>query len=216
MRLCLFNVKICMKTRILSFVVALVAAFSASAAVSADKVMQQASATLTSPASVTVTFAVQNGGQSGNGVVVMSNKRYNMTLGAMKIWYDGKTQWTANSNTSEVSITTPTEEEICESNPFVVLSNYKQAYNCKLAKSSSSGVYTITLTPKNNKTMLKSGTVTVSSKNWHPIKITGVTRSGEKFTLSINSIKAGGKLADSNFKFKKGSTYKDYEVIDLR
>lgn len=115
-----------MKSKILIFFIALVSALSASAAVTADQVMQKASATLTSPASVTVSFGVINGGNSGSGVAVMSNRRFYLTLGAMTVWYNGKTQWTANSNTREVSITTPLEEEIFETNPFVVLSQYKK------------------------------------------------------------------------------------------
>ncbi len=67
----------------------------------------------------------------------MSNQRYHMVLGAMTVWFDGKTQWTANNNTREVNVTTPLEEEIFESNPFVVLSQYKNAYKCTLAKSRS-------------------------------------------------------------------------------
>ena len=203
-----------MKTKILIFFIALVSGLSASAAVTADQVMQKASATLTSPASVTVSFGVINGGSSGSGIAVMSNRRFYLTLGAMTVWYNGKTQWTANSNTREVSITTPLEEEIFETNPFVVLSQYKKDYTCKLAKSKA-GVYSVTLTPKNKNTMLKSGTLIVSAKDWRPIKLTGVTRSGDKFVLSISSIKAGGKLPDSRFSYN-ASAFKGYEVIDLR
>ena len=204
-----------MKTKILIFFIALVSGLSASAAVTADQVMQKASATLTSPASVTVSFGVINGGSSGSGIAVMSNRRFYLTLGAMTVWYNGKTQWTANSNTREVSITTPLEEEIFETNPFVVLSQYKNVYKCTLAKSSKAGIYTVTLTPKHKNTMLKSGTLTVSAKTWQPIKLTGVTHSGEKFTLSINSIRAGGKLPASRFTFD-AKAHKGYEVIDLR
>lgn len=204
-----------MKTKILALFAALLTAFSVSAAVTADEVMRKTSATLTSPASVTVSFTVQNGGHTGSGVAVMSNQRYHMVLGAMTVWFDGKTQWTANNNTREVNVTTPLEEEIFESNPFVVLSQYKNAYKCTLAKSSKAGIYTVTLTPKHKNTMLKSGTLTVSSKTWQPIKLTGVTHSGEKFTLSINSIRAGGKLPASRFTFDS-KAHKGYEVIDLR
>ena len=91
---------------------------------------------------------------------------------------------------------------------------YKKDYTCKLAKSKA-GVYSVTLTPKNRNTMLKSGTLTVSAKDWRPIKLTGVTRSGDKFVLSISSIKAGRKLPDSRFSYN-ASAFKGYEVIDLR
>ena len=62
---------------------------------------------------------------SSRGTISISGKKLFIDNGGVKIWYDGKTQWSLVSDNKEVNITEPSPQERSQMNPYSFLSIYK-------------------------------------------------------------------------------------------
>lgn len=202
-------------TRLITFLLVIATAVCARGALTAGQIMDKAAKKLTGPASVTVTFTIASD-RTGTttGSLTMGARKFTFTVAGLSVWYDGKTQWTLNRQTKEVSITTPTAAELTESNPFYILSDYRSKYHCKALKGTA-GQYKIQLTPKAKGASVRSVTVTVRQKDFQPLELVITPQSGAAVTVKVKSIAAGKALPASYFRFDP-ARHKDYEVIDLR
>lgn len=203
-----------MRNRIITIITALACILPAGAALTAQQVMQKVSDALTKPASTTVTFTVKSGSNTGRGTMTMCKRRFNLTSGGMSVWFDGTTQWALNRSAGEVSVTTPTPDELIESNPFVILSEYRRLYDCKLV-GAPKGQYKVVLTPKAKGASMKSATLTVRASDMKPVTIDAVTSSGQKLAVKVVSVSHGAALPASYFTFDK-ARHKGVEVVNLR
>ncbi len=185
----------------------------AAARPSAKSVVENALKKLRSAKSLNVSFAVKNGGNSGAGKLTVAGKCFMMGAPDLKVWYDGATQWAYAPRGGEVNVTTPTAAELAESNPMSVLTNMSTAYACRRLSSSSS-VDKIELTPR-GKTDIAKAVVTFSVATGYPtdIVVTGTDRSVT--SIHITSLKAGGALPASYFRFDSRK-YPGVEIVDLR
>ena len=59
---------------------------------------------------------------SSRGTISISGKKLFIDNGGVKIWYDGKTQWSLVSDNKEVNITEPSPQERSQMNPYSFLS----------------------------------------------------------------------------------------------
>ena len=101
---------------------------------------------MTSAKSVTVKFGYTAGGNHSNGSMTMSGKKFTFNLGNIAVWYNGTLQWALNRSDNEVTLTKPTAAEVVESNPFAILTSYKQHYTPSLTKKAKSE-YIVTPSP---------------------------------------------------------------------
>ena len=55
---------------------------------------------------------------STRGTILIQGKKMQIMADDVKIWYNGKTQWSLMPESGEVNVSTPTEREISNMNPY--------------------------------------------------------------------------------------------------
>lgn len=200
---------------ILVLLLTFTASFGAMAASpSAAQILDKTAKAITSTKSVTVKFGYTTGGKHANGSMTMSGKKFTFNLGNVAVWYNGTYQWALNRSDSEVTLTKPTAAEVVESNPFAILTSYKQHYTPTLAQSQK-GEYAITLKPKKRGGQITTATIRVNAGNYAPIALTLRLSDGSTVAVSVKSVSHGASLPASYFQYDTRSNPK-VELIDLR
>lgn len=190
--------------------------FTASAArPSAASLMADCAAAVSKSDAVSVEFAIDgNDGHPLPGALTMKGKAFAMVLPGMKMWFDGKTQWTLLESNNEVSITAPTDEELLESNPFVLLSNYSKLYDVRLEQSTDSRYHRIRLSPKTESPVSYAIlTVDVTSKLPGAAEIN--FKNGQRLRATVTAIRPISNPGKGAFTFH-ADDYRGMEIVDLR
>ena len=135
--------------------------------------------------------------------------------GGVKSWFDGTTQWSYVADNEEVSISSPTPEEIQAVNPYTLVTMYRKGFNYRyegLKLRNNKRGHEITLIPHTQEDV-RMITIYVGEDNI-PFYIGVDMKNGhyEEFVLSSLEKIA---LEDRFFRFNP-KEYPDAEVIDLR
>ncbi len=158
----------------------------------------------------------QNGSitQTLSGVFTMKNDKFSLKTDDVNVFFNGKTQWTYLPSNNEVSITEPTEEELAEVNPVLILKEYRNKCNISLsADNKSNDNYLIEMTPRVvtdfKKILVR---VNKTTKN-----LVSLHLEGKEFSVVMNfsNFRQGLNISDNTFVFDK-SKYKDVFINDLR
>ena len=128
---------------------------------------------------------------STQGTILIQGKKMQIMADDAKIWYNGKTQWSLMPESGEVNVSTPTEREMSNMNPYSFLGFYKNGYKMKAR------LY-----------------VDVSKNDYTPLCIR-VRQDNDWNRISIHSLQGNQHFTDSDFEFPK-SEYPNVEIIDLR
>lgn len=206
-----------MKTKLLTaLAVMLVAVMTASASskVTADSVMDRVLEKMESAPSMSVTMTLRNGDSAVAGNLTFARDKFRFTSGEVTVYYDGKTQWTLDSDAGEVSVTSPTAEEIIETNPLAFMRNYRKRYDVRLV-SSASGVYVVRMTARTKSTYVRTAEVTVNASTMMPVTVSALLSTGQHLQINIVSTSKGKTLPLSTFRFD-ATRNRGIEVIDLR
>ncbi len=187
---------------------------ASAATASAESSINKMIAAMKQKPSWDVVFTVWNNGNSTSGSMNVSGKCFHLSTPQMKVWYDGKTQWSYSPSAKEVDITEPTGEELLESNPLSILSSLNKNYTFRRLKASS-GEEKIELTPKTKTSSFASATVTLNASTSLPKAVTIKDAKGRLTTITISSFKGGATKPASAFRFNTKS-YPGVEVVDLR
>ncbi len=200
---------------VLALLLALVTSLGVMAASpSAEQCLDKTATTLTSSKSITVKFGYTAAGNHANGSMTMSGRKFTFNLGNIAVWYNGTLQWALNRSDNEVTLTKPTAAEVVESNPFAILTSYKQNYTPTLTKSTKSE-YTVTLKPKKRGGQITSAIIRINAANYNPMGLTLKLSDGSYITVSVTSVIRGATLPASYFQYDARSNPK-VEIIDLR
>ena len=182
-------------------------------AVTADEILTDATGRYQTVKSISAQFSMQDNSGMVSGDIVISGDRFHLETPVLKVWYDGRTQWTLVTETNEVNVTEPTVEELQQVNPFAIISAFRNNYKASLLKStaneykiqlvpiSSSGVTSVIL--QLNRPTLYPKSVEIHSKNTSPI------------VINVKNVSEGKSLPIGAFMFNQ-SQYPEAEIIDLR
>lgn len=179
----------------------------------AKSVIESTTKKLREMSSFTARFRVVQGNQTGEGTLTVSGNSYTMSTPELKVWYDGKTQWTYSPAAKEVNISEPTAGEVAESNPLAVLTSLTRSYTCRRLNSSSTSDK-IELVPT-VKTDLSKVVITINTSTGLPTEILAYRANGAVTKVEIPDIKAGKKLPATSFRFNQ-KQYPGVEIVDLR
>lgn len=171
------------------------------------------SAMLDKPA-IEAQFTINGGQGQVQGSILMSGAAFTMTTPQLKVWYDGKTQWTYLASTSEVSITEPTAEELAASNPVAILTSYDSHYKSRRL-SDNNGRKRVELTPLAKDTGIEKIVVITDAEGKWPQAITVTFDDNRQISLVIDHIAGISKPAAHTFKYDP-KLQRASEVIDLR
>lgn len=200
-------------TTTLSAILAILAATASET--DAAKVLDSMSKAFQKAGTLSASYTMTSDGHKSQGEMILSGDRFRLTSPLMTIWYDGKTQWTYNSDIREVNITEPTPEELAETNPFVIISMFRNKYSARLMKSAP-GSYRIDFTPRNDaNSTVRRAIVTVSSSTFMPTDMAITINGDQTVAVHINSLVQGKNYPLSMFVFNKKS-YPKAEIVDLR
>lgn len=160
-----------------------------------------------------------NGTLSGEstGIIKLKGEKFLLETPDAITWFDGETQWTYLTNSEEVNITNPTEEELQEINPYALLSIYQQGYNATTGKTKTfkgKSISEVILTAIDRKQNLQTITLYINN-NYQPVYIEAKLGDGSRNEITVTGYKTGEKYKDSLFAFDE-KKYPDAEIIDLR
>ena len=151
------------------------------------------------------------------GEAVMAGKRFVIVTdaGDFETWFDGKTQWTYNDASDEVSMTEPTQAEIIEVNPLVIISDVKDRYKIIPLTSTGSSFSKFRLEPIVDNSSVKSAIVTIDNRSGWPVEIQAVLSDSGSVSLRFSETSVGEKIAPERFRYNP-AFHPQAEIIDLR
>ncbi|MDR1561751.1 MAG: outer-membrane lipoprotein carrier protein LolA [Dysgonamonadaceae bacterium] len=158
--------------------------------------------------------------QSFDGTITIKGDKFNIESPDHSIWFDGVTQWVYSSETGEVNISEPGEEEIQAINPTIIYRIYKKNctinYDGEKTIDGTRKVSKITLIPKNKKQDIKKITLHIDHGSLLPVYLhIHFKNNGLENEIYINSYKTNQEIPDTKFIFDT-SQYPNAEIIDLR
>ena len=116
----------------------------------------------------------------------------------------------------EVTLSSPTPEELQASSPMAFIGIYKQGFNLSYKKAELRGrkVWDVSLKPKKRGQEPSVIIISIDSKTFDPMCIR--IRNKKDWTrISINDFKSGAGLPIGHFNYP-AKEYPDYEIIDMR
>lgn len=191
---------------------------------SAESIMKKAEQAYINEGGVKASFtlAVENKAkatsESFDGTIVMKGSRFYIQTPEIKVWFNGKDQWTLLGNSDEVNLTAPTDAELDAMNPSVLFKLYKNGFKATLLKDKkiqNSLFYQIRLEPVVKKADMRSITVAINKSNYQVKEILMDLNNQSANKILITQYSGNQTIKESDFNFNP-KQYPNIEIIDLR
>ncbi|MCM1309776.1 MAG: outer membrane lipoprotein carrier protein LolA [Bacteroides sp.] len=142
--------------------------------------------------------------------MTLSGQCFRFDLGNAQVYYDGVTQWSYSPIDKEVTLLTPTAEEVAESNPLGILASLEKDFDGVAVTGKAN---TVRLTPKNPRGPIAEATITFSPTSGWPTHITLISGGRRAEITNLRFSPSATKRPASSFQFNppKGTT-----ITDLR
>ncbi len=179
-------------------------------ATKAKQVLDKTAAILSNKGGASANFKISSS-KTGNtsGTILIKGNKFQATTPQAIVWYNGKTMWTYMRNSDEVNVSSPSESQQAQLNPYYFINLYKKGY--ALSMKTLKGSYEIHL--KGTSHSIKEMYITVNSRSYLPTAVK-MLQGGKWTNVTISNFKAK-TLSDSMFTFNS-KDYPHAEVIDLR
>lgn len=171
-------------------------------------------AALKKSSSVEVVFNLRQGKAASTGRMVVEGNKFFLTTPEMKVWFDGKTQWSYLHSAEEVNITTPTPQEVSQSNPLAILSSLDRTFTLRRV-TAPAGVDKIEINPGRANSEFKSAVLTIDSSTSMPKELAIVGADGATTVITITKLIRGNAKPISTYRFNP-KTMPNVEIVDLR
>ncbi|MFA6873851.1 MAG: LolA-like putative outer membrane lipoprotein chaperone [Bacteroidaceae bacterium] len=181
--------------------------------IQARKILDKAANIFNASKGIEIDFNMQ-GKHEMRGILKVRNSMFQLSSNGTTTWYDGRTQWTYQKASNEVSISTPTAAQLSKINPESWLYCYKKGFNYTY-NGTKGKAHTITLTPEEKDQGVKSIVLVINESSYTPKSVTLTTTSGSSTTIFIKSYKMQQGYNKATFTYPKNQ-YPTAEVIDLR
>ena len=181
-------------------------------AVKAKQILDKTAAIVSNKGGASASFTI-NSKKTGNtsGTILIKGNKFHATTPQASVWYNGKTMWTYMKNSDEVNVSTPSEGQQAQLNPYHFINLYKKGYT--MSMKNVKGGYEVHLVAQNAKQPVKEMYITVNSRTYLPMTVK-MLQGGAWTTVTISKFKAMN-LSDTKFTFNS-KDYPHAEVIDLR
>ena len=153
---------------------------------------------------------------NNHGTFLMKGEKFYLNCAGIQTWYNGNTQWSYVEENDEVTITTPSLDELQSVNPYLLIKSYKKGYICKSCKKSTLNGYhgyEIVLIPNKNQD-IASITLFISD-NYRPLYIKFTQNNQSSIEFKVTSWEESKNLSDDLFIFNTNK-FPNTEIIDLR
>lgn len=189
--------------------------YACAASPDAAAILAKMKAKINASPSLEAVFTINGGEGPVEGNSVIAGSKYTMQTPQLRVWFDGRTQWTYLLNTGEVSITEPDASEQMASNPFAILSAHSDYYKSKRL-SDSQGRYRVLLTPVGSASGIEKITLFINRATSLPSAIVINFDDGKSIEVVIDKISTGAAKLASAFRFDRAKFPTVQEIIDLR
>lgn len=165
--------------------------------------------------------AVKNGLAEGSesGTIQLKGEKFVLKTSDVVTWFDGKTQWSYVIKNDEVNVSTPTQEELQQINPYTFLYIYQKGFSYKLGAVKTyrgKAVWEVVLTAKDKKQDLERIILYVTQDTYAPLYILLQQRGQQtRSEITVTSYQTRQNYADGIFTFDR-KQYPGVEIIDLR
>lgn len=152
---------------------------------------------------------------STQGTLLLQDECFVIDCGDIISWYDGHHQWSYVKSNQEVTLTTPSAEELNAVHPYAWVNRYDDLFNGTYTGTKTVGgktVQEVVLTPKGSSD-LASITLQVTADG-QPASIALALADGSRQTFRIRSYQTGQRQDISAFRFDP-TRYPGVELIDL-
>lgn len=181
---------------------------------SAAAVLKKSSELIKNTPSLTVKFTLSEGAEQSAGTLRLGGDKFVATVGGgITTWYDGKTQWVYNPKTDEMTVSTPTPDELAAINPFVIVTSLQKSYTSRHLKAPANR-YAVELTPISKNADIRKAVITIDNR-YYPVEAALTLSNGHTALIKVVSITKGAKLSQGYFHPDKNK-YRSTEWIDLR
>lgn len=181
----------------------------------AATILSKMKARVNAAPSLEAVFSINGGDGPVEGNAVIAGDKYTMHTPHLKVWFDGRTQWTYLLSSGEVSVTEPDADELMASNPFAILSAHSDFYRSKRLPDSQNR-YRVQLTPASAGSGIERIVLFVHRTSWMPSAIAIHFDDGRSIDVVIDNITTGAAKPVSTFRFDRAKYPAVQEIIDLR
>ncbi|MFI5123960.1 MAG: outer membrane lipoprotein carrier protein LolA [Chitinophagales bacterium] len=191
----------------------------------AKRILDKASAKIKSFKAIQANFTleIQDGQGSSQGIkkgmILMKGNKYKVNLTGQEIYNDGKTNWTFDKASNEVTITKPDPSSNSLASPQTLLTNfydknflYKMNGEQKLAGKT---VQEIEMTPIDKTRNFHKIYLYVDKKSNMVASFKILDKNGNRYIYTLNNLNGKASISDASFVFDK-SKYPGVEEVDLR
>jgi outer membrane lipoprotein carrier protein len=190
----------------------------------AKKILDQVSVKLKSFKSVQASFTLSIEDSKGKsqgvkkGSFYQKGSQYHVSITGQEIFSDGKTSWTYDKSTNEVTIT-KVDQTVKTITPEKFFTDfYDKDFLYKLngnVKQGAKELQEIELTPTDKTKTFFKVLLYIDPKTKTMYSIKSLEKNGTKYTVTINNLNGNAVIADSQLAFDK-SKYPGVDEVDLR
>lgn len=148
------------------------------------------------------------------GTMYMRDGKYAIVTPSFTTIYNGTDMWSADSESKEVNVVTPSDDEMREANPLQVIIDAQRQYNASRS-AGSNNLTLLTLKSKDSDATFKTVKVWLNESTNELKRVELLTDEGTVAVLYINSMKFNQNLPSGHFVFK-ADKFPKYKIIDLR
>lgn len=182
----------------------------------AKAILDKTSTTIRNAGDIKAQFSASSSTGSLNGTIYIHKSMIHLQSSNIKCWYDGKTLWTYRKSANEVNVTTPTQAEKQNINPYQFINIYKKGYSYSMKETILRGkaCYEITLNATSKSNKLSKMVLYIDKHTYYPLKVS-MQRNKSNTNIDILQCQTKQKFSASTFTFKKNE-FPGVEIIDLR
>ena len=168
---------------------------------------------------VDLSFRINEDGIRLNGKLLIEGKKFSFHTDEMKIWYDGTTQWTyqTDDDYSELYISEPTPEEQQGINPYLLLGSYQEHFTAfDEGEKNINGqlLHKIILKAKDDQQELSQLTLYIYGDGI-PAALVLTFPDNRKYKIEVQSFRNGLTFPQQTFTYQE-KEYPVNEKIDMR
>lgn len=153
---------------------------------------------------------------SFSGTIDILGNKYVMHTTGMSTWFNGKDQWSMIVANKEVTLVSPTPDELQVSSPLAFLDIYKTGFKLTSSKAMlrDRKIWNITLKPIKSNHDISEIIVSIDQYTFAPMCIR-IKNLNDWTRISISNLQTGVGFDEMHFSYP-ASEYPSFEVIDLR
>lgn len=191
----------------------------------AKQILDRASAKIKAFKAIQASFTLNLQDGQGNsqgtkkGTILMKGSKYKVDITGQEIYNDGKTNWTYDKSSNEVTITKPDPSSNSLTSPQKLFTNfYDKDFLYKVNGEQKLGgktVQEIEMTPIDKTRNFHKIYLYIDKKSNMVTSLKILDKNGNRYIYTINSLNGKASISDASFTFDK-TKYPGVDEVDLR